>query len=159
MRTFVYPGSFDPVTNGHMDIIDRASVMCDKLIVAVLKNNSKSPIFTMEERMQLLQISLGDRKNVEVMCFSGLLVDFVKRVGACAIIKGLRAISDFEYEMQMAFLNRSMEPEIDTLFMMTSIQNSFLSSSVVRELARVGGRIDDLVPQAIVPLIYEKYKR
>jgi pantetheine-phosphate adenylyltransferase len=93
------------------------------------------------------------------MCFSGLLVDFVKRVGACAIIKGLRAISDFEYEMQMAFLNRSMEPEIDTLFMMTSIQNSFLSSSVVRELARVGGRIDDLVPQAIVPLIYEKYKR
>lgn len=159
MRTFVYPGSFDPVTNGHMDIIDRASVMCDKLIVAVLKNNSKSPIFTMEERMQLLQISLGDRKNVEVMCFSGLLVDFVKRVGACAIIKGLRAISDFEYEMQMAFLNRSMEPEIDTLFMMTSIQNSFLSSSVVRELARVGGRIDDLVPQAIVPLIYEKYKK
>jgi len=159
MRTFVYPGSFDPVTNGHMDIIDRASVMCDKLIVAVLKNNSTSPIFTMEERMQLLQISLGDRKNVEVMCFSGLLVDFVKRVGACAIIKGLRAISDFEYEMQMAFLNRSMEPEIDTLFMMTSIQNSFLSSSVVRELARVGGRIDDLVPQAIVPLIYEKYKR
>lgn len=159
MRTFVYPGSFDPVTNGHMDIIDRASVMCDKLIVAVLTNSSKAPVFTMEERKHLLQLSLGDRKNVEIISFSGLLVDFVKRMGACAIIKGLRAISDFEYEMQMAFLNRNMEPEIDTLFMMTSIQNSFLSSSVVRELARVGGRIEDLVPQAIVPLIYEKYNR
>lgn len=159
MRTFVYPGSFDPVTNGHMDIIERASVMCDKLIVAVLTNSSKSPVFSMEERKHLLQLSLGDRKNVEIMSFSGLLVDFVKRVGACAIIKGLRAISDFEYEMQMAFLNRSMKPEIDTLFMMTSIQNSFLSSSVVRELARVGGRIEDLVPQVIVPLIYEKFKR
>lgn len=159
MRTFVYPGSFDPVTNGHMDIIDRASVMCDKLIVAVLTNSSKAPVFTMEERKRLLQLSLGDRKNVEIISFSGLLVDFVKRMGACAIIKGLRAISDFEYEMQMAFLNRNMEPEIDTLFMMTSIQNSFLSSSVVRELARVGGRIEDLVPQAIVPLIYEKYNR
>jgi pantetheine-phosphate adenylyltransferase len=159
LRTFVYPGSFDPVTNGHMDIIDRASVMCDKLIVAVLTNSSKAPVFTMEERKRLLQLSLGDRKNVEIISFSGLLVDFVKRMGACAIIKGLRAISDFEYEMQMAFLNRNMEPEIDTLFMMTSIQNSFLSSSVVRELARVGGRIEDLVPQAIVPLIYEKYNR
>lgn len=156
MKIFVYPGSFDPVTNGHLDIIDRSSKICDKLIVAVLHNQSKNPAFTMEERMLLLKLAVGDRENIEITSFSGLLVDFMKKEGATTIIKGLRAVSDFEYEMQMALLNRNIDNSIDTLFMMTSINNSFLSSSVVRELARMGGSIEDFVPQIIAPIIYKK---
>ncbi len=141
MKLLVYPGSFDPVTNGHMDIIERASKICDKLIVAVLVNHSKTSTFTMEERIRMLKEAIGDRKNIEVHSFSGLLVDFMRSVNAKTIIKGLRAVSDFEYEMQMALLNRKLDNEIDTLFMMTSIDNCFLSSSVVRELARIGAGI------------------
>lgn len=159
MKLLVYPGSFDPVTNGHMDIIERASKICDKLIVAVLVNHGKTPVFTMEERTMLLKKAIGDRENIEVCSFSGLLVDFMKRVNAKTIIKGLRAVSDFEYEMQMALLNRKLDNEIDTLFMMTSINNSFLSSSVVRELARNGAGIEDYVPHSIAPYIYEKFKK
>lgn len=159
MKVLVYPGSFDPVTNGHMDIIERASKICDKLIVAVLINQSKAPAFTMEERTMLLRKAIGDRENIEVHSFSGLLVDFMKKVNARTIIKGLRAVSDFESEMQMALLNRNMDHEIDTLFMMTSINNCFLSSSVVRELAKNGAGIEDYVPHSIVPMIYEKFKR
>ena len=159
MRVFVYPGSFDPVTNGHLDIIERASGICDKLIVAVLTNDSKTPAFTMEERMMLLRIAIGERPDIELRSFSGLLVDFMREVKAKTIIKGLRAVTDFEYEMQMALLNRNMDNEIDTLFMMASISNSFLSSSVVRELAKNGGRIEDYVPQSIAQKIYEKLKR
>lgn len=159
MRVLVYPGSFDPVTNGHMDIIERASKICDKLIVAVLVNHSKTPVFTMEERMKMLKMAIGDRKNIEVHSFSGLLVDFMRKVNAKTIIKGLRAVSDFEYEMQMALLNRKLDNEIDTLFMMTSIENCFLSSSAVRELARNGAAIEDYVPPVIAPLIYEKFKK
>lgn len=159
MKVLVYPGSFDPVTNGHMDIIERAARICDKLIVAVLVNQSKTPAFTMEERTMLLQKAIGNRDNIEVRCFSGLLVDFMKEVNAKTIIKGLRAVSDFESEMQMALLNRNMDNEIDTLFMMTSIENCFLSSSVVRELAKNGARIEDYVPHSIAPLIYDKLKR
>lgn len=159
MRVFVYPGSFDPVTNGHLDIIERASGICDKLIVAVLTNDSKVPTFTMEERMMLLKLAIGERPNIEIQSFSGLLVDFMRKVRANTIIKGLRAVTDFEYEMQMALLNRNMDNEIDTLFMMSSISNSFLSSSVVRELAKNGGKIEDYVPQTIAPMIYKKFKR
>lgn len=125
MRTFVYPGSFDPVTNGHLDIINRASKICDKLIVLVSVNTSKIPTFSIEERLELLNLSVGKRDNIEITSFSGLLVDFMRKVNAKTIIKGLRAISDFEYEMQMALLNHHMNSEIDTLFMMTSIENSF----------------------------------
>jgi len=159
LRVLVYPGSFDPVTNGHMDIIERAAKICDKLIVAVLVNHSKAPLFTMEERTRFLKMAIGDRENIEVCSFSGLLVDFMRSVNAKTIIKGLRAVSDFEYEMQMALLNRNMDQEIDTLFMMTSINNCFLSSSVVKELARNGARIEDYVPHAIAPFIYEKFKK
>ncbi|NLW02727.1 MAG: pantetheine-phosphate adenylyltransferase [Clostridiaceae bacterium] len=159
MKLLVYPGSFDPVTNGHMDIIERASKICDKLIVAVLVNHSKTSTFTMEERIRMLKEAIGDRKNIEVHSFSGLLVDFMRSVNAKTIIKGLRAVSDFEYEMQMALLNRKLDNEIDTLFMMTSIDNCFLSSSVVRELARIGAGIEDYVPHSIAPYIYEKFKR
>ncbi|NLM73242.1 MAG: pantetheine-phosphate adenylyltransferase [Clostridiaceae bacterium] len=159
MVTFVYPGSFDPVTNGHLDIINRASKICDKLIVLVSVNISKTPVFSVEERIKMLELAIGKRDNVEIASFSGLLVDFMKKVNAKTIIKGLRAVSDFESEMQMALLNRNLDNDIDTLFMMTSIQNSFLSSSAVRELAKFGGKIDDLVPEQIVDIIVSKLRK
>ncbi|MGI6085566.1 MAG: pantetheine-phosphate adenylyltransferase [Acetivibrionales bacterium] len=158
MRTFVYPGSFDPVTNGHLDIINRASKICDKLIVLVSVNTSKTPTFTIEERLSLLNLSIGERKNIEITSFSGLLVDFMRKVNAKTIIKGLRAVSDFEYEMQMALLNHHMDSEIDTLFMMTSIQNSFLSSSAIKAVAINGGRINDFVPEQIADIIIRKLR-
>ncbi len=159
MRIFVYPGSFDPVTNGHLDIIDRASKICDALVVAVLVNRTKTPVFSMEERISFLNEVLGDRSNIRVLPFSGLLVDFVKEQKATTVIKGLRAVSDFEYEFQMALLNKNLNPEIETLFMMTNIRYSYLSSSAVRELASYGGNIRDLVPEAIVDKIYKKYNQ
>lgn len=158
MRIFVYPGSFDPVTNGHLDIIDRASKICDKLIVAVLINRSKTPVFTMEERISFLSEILEGRSNIEIMPFSGLLVDFMKEQKATTVIKGLRAVSDFEYEFQMALLNKNLAPDIETLFMMTNINYSYLSSSAVRELASYGGNIKELVPDIILDRIYEKYR-
>ena len=157
MRICVYPGSFDPVTNGHLDIIERASKLCDKLIVAVLVNSSKSPAFTLEERVELLKCSLRDKANVEVDSFSGLLIDYMRSKNAKAIIKGLRAVSDFEYELQMALLNKNQDPEVETLFMMTNINYSFLSSSSVKELARYGGKIDELVPECIRERVLEKF--
>ncbi len=159
MRTFVYPGSFDPVTNGHLDIIDRASEICDKLIVLVSVNKSKTSAFTVEERIELLNLSIKKRNNIEITSYGGLLVDFMRKVNAKTIIKGLRAISDFEYEMQMALLNHNLDEEIDTIFMMTSIQNSFLSSSAIRELASYSGKIDDLVPKQIADIIIKKLKK
>lgn len=149
MGTYVYPGSFDPVTNGHIDIIYRASKMCKKLIVAVLTNNNKNPTFSVEKRVEYLRCSLENIKNVEVESFSGLLIDFMAKKNATTIIKGLRAVSDFEYELQMALLNKNLNPEVETLFMMTNINYSFLSSSSVRELARFNGNIDGLVPDCI----------
>jgi len=159
LRIFVYPGSFDPVTNGHLDIIDRAAKLCDKLIVAVLVNRSKAPAFTMEERVSFLEQVLSGRDNVEVIPFSGLLVDFMKKHNATTVIKGLRAVSDFEYEFQMALLNKNLDPEIETLFMMTNIKYSYLSSSAVKEIASYGGNIRDLVPEQIVDQIYEKLRK
>jgi pantetheine-phosphate adenylyltransferase len=159
MNTFIYPGSFDPVTNGHLDIIERASKICDKLIVAVLVNTSKNPIFTIEERVELLKRVLSDCTNVKIVSFSGLLVDFVKQQQANVIIKGLRAVTDFEYEFQMALLNKNQDPDIETLFMMSNINYSFLSSSIVKELARHGGNINGLVPDLIVNDILDKFKK
>ncbi|MGI6123231.1 MAG: pantetheine-phosphate adenylyltransferase [Acetivibrionales bacterium] len=159
MRTFVYPGSFDPVTNGHLDIINRASKICDKLIVLVSVNTSKTPAFTIEERLNLLKLSLGERDNIEITSFSGLLVEFMRKANAKTIIKGLRAVSDFEYEMQMALLNHHMDNDIDTLFMMTSIQNSFLSSSAIKAVAVNGGKINDFVPEQIADIIIRKLKK
>lgn len=159
MRIFVYPGSFDPVTNGHLDIINRAAKICDKLIVIVSVNTAKSPAFTVEERMELLRLSVGERENIEITSFSGLLVDFMREVKARTIIKGLRAVSDFEYEMQMALLNHHLNNDIDTLFMMTSIENSFLSSSAVKDLARYGADISDFVPKQIADIIIKKLRK
>jgi pantetheine-phosphate adenylyltransferase len=158
LRIFVYPGSFDPVTNGHLDIIERAAKICDKLIVAVLVNRNKSPVFTLEERVAFLKEVLNGKPNIEIATFSGLLVDFMKKQRATTIIKGLRAVSDFEYEFQMALLNKNLDDEIETLFMMTGINYSYLSSSAVRELASHRGNIKDLVPDIIIERIYKKFE-
>ena len=157
MKICVYPGSFDPVTNGHLDIIKRASALCDKLIVAVLTNGSKNPTFTVAERISFLKSVTEDISNIEIESFSGLLVDFIKEKNANAIIKGLRAVSDFEYELQMALLNKILDPKIETLFMMTSINYSYLSSSSVREIASHVGNIEELVPEAIKDDIMKKF--
>ena len=149
-RIGVYPGSFDPVTNGHLDIIKRASRLFDKLIVGVLNNNFKNTIFTMEERVALIGKCIMELPNVEVKMFNGLLVDFVKDNGASTIVKGLRAVSDYEYELQMAMLNKHIDNDIETIFLMSDIQNSFLSSSIVKELAKHGGDIKGLVPDEVV---------
>ncbi len=158
LRIGVYPGSFDPLTKGHLDIIIRASKLFDKLIVGVLRNEGKQSIFTMEERVSLIKKCVGGMENVEVELFQGLLVDFVKQKGAGTIVRGLRAVSDYEYELQMAMLNKHMEEEIDTIFFMTDIHNSFLSSSIVKDVAKNGGNIRGLVPDEIVEDVYEKLR-
>jgi len=159
VNIYVYPGSFDPVTNGHMDIIQRAAKLCDKLVVGVLVNSSKNPVFTLEERVELLKCAVKDINNVEIESFSGLLIDFMKKKNSKVIIKGLRAVSDFEYELQMALLNKNLDSDIETLFMMTNINYSFLSSSSVRELARNKGNIDGLVPDCIKDRIMDKFRK
>lgn len=157
MKIFVYPGSFDPVTKGHVDIIDRALRLCDKLIIAVLVNNAKFPVFDTDERMSMLKMAIGDRRAVEIKAFGGLLVNLLNELGATTIIKGLRAVSDFEYEMQMALLNKHLDPDIETLFMMADSQYSFLSSSAVRELACHGGAFEDFVPDGVAYALKLKY--
>lgn len=156
MNIWVYPGSFDPVTNGHLDIITRASGLCDRLIVAVGNNSSKNPAFSVEERIDLIKQVTESLPNIEATSFSGLLVDFMKKNGATVAIKGLRFISDFEFEFQMALLNKNMMPEMETLFMMTSAQHSYLSSNAVREIAKNGGSIEGLVPECVREKIFDR---
>lgn len=154
----VYPGSFDPCTKGHLDIIERSSRIFEKVIVAVLINSVKTPTFTLEEKIQFLKMSTEHIKNVEICSFNGLLADFAEEKNAKVIIKGLRAVSDFEYEFQMSLTNRKLNPGVETLFMTTASENMYLSSSIVREIARLGGDIDGMVPDAIKDLIYKKYQ-
>lgn len=156
VKIAVYPGSFDPLTTGHLDIINRASKLFDYLIVGVLTNSAKKPIFTKEERVEMIRKCTEEFSNVEVKMFNGLLVDFVRENNAVAIVKGLRAVSDYEYELQMAALNKHIDSDIETIFMMADIQHSFLSSSIVKELARNGGNIKGLVPEKIIDDIMEK---
>ncbi|MGI5997950.1 MAG: pantetheine-phosphate adenylyltransferase [Lutispora sp.] len=156
MRIGVYPGSFDPVTNGHLDIIERASKLFDKLIVAVLINNNKSPMFTVEKRLEFLKESCKGINNIEVASFDGLLIEFMKEKNAHTIIKGLRAVSDFEYEFQMALMNRKLNPEIETIFMMTSNKYSYLSSSLIKEVAKFGGCVKGLIPEVVEKELYRK---
>lgn len=158
MRIAVYPGSFDPITNGHRDIIERASRVFDKVVVGVLRNKSKKPKFSAEERVSLIQLVTGHLDNVEVAAFDGLLVDFAKAHGASVIIKGLRTVNDFEYEFQMALLNKALDSECETMFMMTNSQYSYISSSMVNELAGYKGDLSGLVPAEIIEYIKEKYK-
>ena len=158
MKTAIYPGSFDPITNGHLSIMLRASQLFDKVIVAVLKNSSKSPTFTAEERVDLIKTVLKDNdvSNVEVISFSGLLADCCKEVGAKHIVKGLRALSDFEYEFQMALTNKKINDAIETIFFTTEQEYMYLSSSIVKEVAKYGGDIEEFVPRSIVPSIVKK---
>ncbi len=156
MKIAVYPGSFDPVTNGHVDIIERSARVFDKVYVAILKNSSKHPLFSVAERKELILRVTKHIPNIEVTSFDGLLVDFLREKNAAVIIKGLRAVSDFEYEFQMALTNRKLAPEIETFFMMTSAQNQYLSSSIVKEIAKYHGNLDGLVPPQICEDIYRK---
>jgi pantetheine-phosphate adenylyltransferase len=149
VSTAVCPGTFDPITNGHLDIIRRARRLFDRVIVAVLNNEEKSPLFSLSERMDLARESLKDMPEVEVDCFNGHLVDYARRRGAEAIVRGLRAISDFEYEMQMAMMNRRLDERVETVFLMPSEAYSFLSSRLVREVARLGGSLEGLVPPVV----------
>lgn len=158
MRTSVYPGSFDPITNGHLDIIRRASKIYDKVIVGVLNNPNKKPLFSAAERMEMIRSVTGGLDNVEVDCFQGLLVDFVKEKGAEVIVKGLRTVADFEYEFQMALLNKALNPEYETVFLMTDSKYSYISSSMVKELAGFNGDLTGLVPREIINKIKQKYK-
>lgn len=157
MRRAVYPGSFDPVTNGHLDIISRGAALVDELIVAVVSNPSKKPLFTLEERQEILQKTVTDLPNVKIDAFSGLLVDFVRQRQATIILKGLRAVSDFEFEFQMALLNRNLAPEVDTIFLMTADQHAFLSSSSIKEIAQLGGTVARMVPSHVELKLREKF--
>ena len=154
----IYPGSFDPCTNGHLDIIERSSTIFEKVIVAVLVNSSKTPTFTVEERIELLKAATSHIPNVEVVGFNGLLAQFAYQQNAKVIVKGLRAVSDFEYEFQMSLTNNKLNPNVETLFMTTKSENMYISSSIVREVARYGGSIEDMVPEAITEQIYKKFQ-
>ena len=147
MKIGVYPGSFDPITNGHLDIIDRAAKLFDKVYVAVIRNPEKKPAFDIESRIEMIKATVKD--NVEVDGFDGLLIDYVKKVKAHAIIRGLRAVSDFDYEFQMALTNRKMDPDIETVFLMTDYKYSYLSSSFVKQIARLGGDVSSFVPKDV----------
>ena len=145
----VYPGSFDPLTNGHLDLIERGSQIFDELVVAILRNAEKSPLFSLAERRLMLEAMTERFRNVRVDTFEGLTVDYALKVGAKAILRGIRAISDYEYELQMALMNRKLHPELETVFMMPAEQYSYLSSRLVREVAQLGGSIKDLVPEMV----------
>jgi pantetheine-phosphate adenylyltransferase len=155
-RRAIYPGSFDPVTNGHLDLIDRAVKLFDEVIVAILRNPGKSALFTIEERMEMLRAAVP-WPQVQIDAFDGLLVDYAKQKKATAIIRGIRAVSDYEYEMQMALMNRRLNPEVETIFMLPGEPYSYLSSKLVKEVFSLGGSITGLVPQLVEQRLFEKY--
>ena len=155
----IYPGSFDPITNGHVDIIERGLKVFDRVVVAVLKNPKKRPLFTTKERVKMVQEIFAANRKIEVRAFDGLLVDFARAQKTRVVIRGLRAISDFEYEFQMALMNRSLAPDIETFFMMPSVHYSFLSSNLVREVAGLGGSVEGLVPPAVARKLRDKVQR
>lgn len=158
MSIGVYPGSFDPVTLGHLDIIQRSSKIMDQVIVGVLNNSSKTPLFSVAERVKMLESLTKDMPNVKVMSFGGLLVDFVKEQNANVIIRGLRAITDFDYELQMSQTNRVIAPEVDTIFLTTNLKYSYLSSSIVKEIARYDGDISEFLHPYVVELVRQKMR-
>lgn len=156
MNTAICPGSFDPITNGHLDIINRSAKVFDEVVVGVLINPEKKGLFNVDERVELIKKVVKNIPNVRVESFSGLLIDFMKKKHIKVIVKGLRAVSDFEYEFQMSVMNKKLDPDIETVFMMSSAMNSFLSSSSVKQVAMFGGCIKGLVPEEIIPDIIEK---
>jgi pantetheine-phosphate adenylyltransferase len=158
MKAAIYPGSFDPVTYGHIDIIRRAAEISDKLTVSVLNNKVKTPLFSVEERVNILCEVTKDIPNVSVESYEGLLVDYCRQTGADVIIRGLRAITDFDFELQLAQTNRKLNNEVDTIFLTTSLEYAYLSSSTVKEVASFGGDISKFVPPFIAKMVYDKYK-
>lgn len=159
MRFAIYPGTFDPITNGHLDLVDRGIRIFDEVLIAVAPSAKKLPLFSLQERLELIRESVRDCQNVRVEPFEGLLVDYVKNKGGIAIIRGLRAISDFEYEMQMALMNRRLVTEIETVFMMPSEEFSFITSTIVKEVASFGGSVKGLVPDVVERALKEKFKK
>jgi pantetheine-phosphate adenylyltransferase len=158
-RRAIYPGSFDPVTNGHLDVIERARKLFDEVVVAVAYNDQKHPLFSLEERLDLLKGALGKIKNVEIAPLDGLLVDFAVSRKATAVIRGLRAISDFEFEFQMALMNRKLEATVETIFLMPKEEYTYLSSRIVKEIARLGGDVTDFVPARVAKALRTKLKQ
>ena len=159
MRVAIYPGSFDPLTLGHVDIIERGSALFDSIIVAVLRNAEKSPLFTVDERLEMIRHTFRARGNVEADSFSGLLVDYASSRKATTIVRGIRAISDFEYEFQMALMNRRLAPGIETVFMMPAEEYSYVSSRLVKEVASLGGNVSGLVPEEVEKRLLERVRR
>jgi pantetheine-phosphate adenylyltransferase len=157
VRIAIYAGSFDPITRGHEDLIARSLEFVDRLIVAVANNVAKQPLFTVDERVALIRAAVSDKPRVEVRQFSGLLVDFAREMRANLLIRGLRAVSDFEYEYQMALMNRHLSPGLETVYMVPSLDTTYISASLVREVARFGGEIDDLVHPAVAAALRERY--
>jgi pantetheine-phosphate adenylyltransferase len=158
-RIAVYPGSFDPITNGHLDIITRGLRTCDKLIVTVARNSEKSALFSVDERIDMIRKAVGDDKRVQVDSFQGLLVDYAVRQKAQVILRGLRAVSDFEYEFQLAQMNHTIKPEVETVFMITSVPYGYLSSSIVKEVASYQGNIDAFVPAVVKASLQKKFSK
>ena len=159
MKIAIYPGSFDPVTKGHLDIIKRASNIADKLIVGVLNNSAKTPLFSVEERVEMLQEAVKEYPNVEIKAFSGLTVDFARSEHATYMVRGLRAVTDFEYELQLSQTNKVLAPDIDSIFLTTSLDYAYLSSSIVKEVAAYGGDISGFVPEFVAEKIFNKLKK
>lgn len=159
MKISVCPGSFDPITYGHVDIIKRASDIFDHVFVAVLNNREKQPFFTIEERLEMIRYSLQDLPNITVECFDGLVIDYARQKGALAMVRGLRAVTDFEYEFKLAAMNRNLEPNIETVFMMTSSEYSFLSSSAVKEVASFEGDVSKWVSDDVAKRLYAKFEK
>jgi pantetheine-phosphate adenylyltransferase len=155
----IYPGSFDPLTNGHLDLIERGSKIFDELIVGILRNAEKDPLFTLSERLEMLQEMVKDYKNVHVESFEGLLVEYAMQKRAKAVLRGIRAVSDYEYELQMALMNRKLQPQLETVFMMPAEAYSYLSSRLVKEVFRLGGSVRGLVPELVEERLREKFHR
>ena len=158
MKRGIYPGTFDPITNGHLDLVQRGLRIFDEIIIAVAPSPKKQPLFTLEERLRLIRESVKDFENVRVEAFNGLLVDYAKSKGGIAIIRGLRAVSDFEYELQMALMNRRLDMSVETVFMMPSEEYSFLTSTIVKEAASFGGSVKGLVPDVVEKALREKFR-
>ncbi|MCL4477263.1 MAG: pantetheine-phosphate adenylyltransferase [Nitrospirae bacterium] len=158
MKTGIYPGTFDPITNGHLDLVQRGLSIFEEIIIAVAPSPKKQPLFTLEERLRLIRESVKAYKNVRVEAFNGLLVEYARSRGGVAIIRGLRAVSDFEYELQMALMNRRLDMTVETVFMMPSEEYSFLTSTIVKEAASFGGSVKGLVPEVVLKALNEKFR-
>jgi pantetheine-phosphate adenylyltransferase len=156
MRRAIYPGSFDPITNGHLDVLQRAAGIFDNLIIAVARDNAKQSLFTVEERVELIRNAAAEIPGIEVMPFDGLLVNFARKHRACALVRGLRAVSDFEFEFQLALMNRKLEPNLETLFLMPREEYTYISSRLVKEICRLGGHIEQFVPPNVVTALQNK---